>query len=304
MNEKELASLGADNGTGVSLSEWFGVSVLDVPLLRKVRARARKYFSLVPLPVSKGAVVPVMILVAGTLLFGNAGYRDTIAASASVSAGMVATELVLNGNDHLNVADIEVELAGLLGSAMLTLDPRLAATELKKNRWIKTAQVRKVYPDTLVVDISERKPVALWKSENRLYLISSDGVAIDQAQAKHALLPQVVGGGANRVAAEFLSTMALYPELAGRARAYVRVAERRWNVVLDGGLTVLLPDEDWKQALGQLKQLQLEKKILDREIVQLDMRMPDRLVMKLTPAYATKRAEIVEKIISGKESNI
>ena len=304
MNEKELVDLGADIEARASLADWINASFLDAPVIRKSRARIRKHFALVRFPFYRGAVLPLSVLVLGLFLFGNTSYRDTIAASASVSTGMIASNLVLNGNDHLKVDDVKVELAGLLGSPMLPLDLAEVSSALKKNRWIEDVKVRKLYPDTLVVDLVERKPVALWKSEGRLYLISRDGVAIDQAEAKHALLPQVVGGGANQAAAEFLSVMSLNPELAGRARAYVRVAERRWNVVLESGLTVLLPDDDWKSALGQVRQLQLERQILDREIVQLDLRMPDRLVMKLTPPYAKKRAEIVEQILSGKGGNI
>ena len=171
----------------------------------------------------------------GLFVFGNANYRDAIAASASVSTGMTASKLVLTGNDHLKVLDVEVELAGMLGKPMLSLDPDEVSTALLKNRWIEASQVRKVYPDTLVVNLVEREPVALWKSEGRLYLISRDGIAIDQASRPNMRCCRKWWVAAlNKVAAEFLSTMALYPELSARSRAYVRVAERRWNVVLDG----------------------------------------------------------------------
>ncbi len=170
-----------------------------------------------------------------------------------------------------------------------------ARDEVLNDPWVKSATVRKVYPDTIVVDVVERKPVALWQSKGEIHLISRDGFVISQAGPKHMNLPQVVGEGANMAAAEFLSVIGRFPSISQKASAYVRVAGRRWNVRINDGPQVLLPEADWQVALNELQVLQKEKELLDRDVVQIDMRLADRLVIKLDPDAAEIRKTAIQK---------
>ncbi len=213
------------------------------------------------------------------------------------SVGFEVTTLVVKGNQHLSSDAVKRELSGTLGRTLFALDVETARTSLKQNRWIKSATVKKVFPDTLVVNVVEREPVALWKSGQTLIVISRDGIAIDEAAPKHMHLPQVVGTGANETASQFLSAISKFPGLVERSKAYVRVAERRWDVVINGGPKVLLPADDWQDALAALNTLQLEKSILDRDLVQIDMRLPDRLVLRLDSEAADVRRTTIENAL-------
>ena len=126
----------------------------------------------------------------------------------------------------------------------------------------------------------------------------SAGDVIAEADVRHLGLPQVVGEGANTSAAEFLTEIANYPELTSRAKAYIRVGQRRWNIALGDGPSILLPEHNWRRALADINQLQHGKRLLDRDIVQVDMRLADRLVIKMDP----ETAEItVENILESSD---
>jgi len=158
---------------------------------------------------------------------------------------------------------------------------------------VREATVRKVFPDTIIINVEEFEPFALWKLGDEVNLISADGYVIARAAKRHMLLPQVVGDGANKQAAEILSVMRQYPELSNRSEAFVRIGERRWNIVMKGGLKVMLPENDWRESLEQLRALHVEKRLLDREITQVDLRLPDRMVMKLKPEDAEIRKTVI-----------
>lgn len=236
----------------------------------------------------------------GLLVVAGSGFlisktENSLAASATSYMGLNASKLVVNGNKNLDMNILQARLATQLGSSLFSFKVDEARNEVLNDPWVKSAKVRKVYPDTIVVDVVERQPVALWQSKGEVHLIARDGFVISKAGVKHMHLPQVVGEGANMAAAEFLSIISRFPDIAGKASAYVRVAERRWNVRLHDGPQILLPEADWQMALNELQKLQTQKELLDRDIVQIDMRLSDRLVIKLDPEAADIRKTAIEK---------
>ena len=254
---------------------------------------------------NKRGTIRTLGISAAVVLLGGAAYYEeantrSVVASASDFAGLQATKLVVNGNVYLEAKDVGSEFANQLGGSMFYFDVTKAREQLLENPWVEQATIRKVYPDTIVVDVMEKTPLALWKLEEAVNLISANGTIISRANQSHAVLPQVVGDGANQAAPEFLQMMAHYPDLASRSKAYVRVGERRWNLVMRDGARVLLPEQGWQQALQRLEDMQKTHSILDRELLQLDMRLPDRMAIKLDPASAEARRTQLEKVIKGK----
>lgn len=252
---------------------------------RFLRSRALQVFAL-------GALV----IIGGGYFIHNAD-KNSMVATATSYMGFEASKLVVNGNDNLDINVLQARLATQLGNSLFSFKVDAAREEVLNDPWVKSATVRKVYPDTIVVDVVERVPVALWQSKGEVHLISRDGFVISQAGPKHMNLPQVVGEGANMAAAEFLSAISRFPMISQKASAYVRVAGRRWNVRMNDGPQVLLPEANWQAALNELQTLQVEKELLDRDVVQIDMRLTDRLVIKLDPAVADVRKTAIEKAL-------
>jgi cell division protein FtsQ len=96
-------------------------------------------------------------------------------------------------------------------------------------------------------------------------------------------LPLVVGKGANDRARELLAMLRSEPELAPRVLAAVRVSGRRWNLRLEAGIDVQLPEDDPAKAWAQLARIQRSQGVLERNIVTIDLRLPDRLVVRMAP---------------------
>ncbi len=224
-------------------------------------------------------------------------------ASASSMAGFKVQNLVINGGQNLDRQALQFLLGSELEKSLFEFDVEIARKRIKQNSRVAEATVRKIYPNTVMVDIVEREPFALWKVDGVVNLISRDGAVIAELEDDHLALPQIVGSGANTAASEFLATMSRFPMLSARMGAYVRVAGRRWNLMMHEGTTILLPEVEWQSALGELYELQARWEILDRDLVQIDLRLADRLVVRMRPDTAQiRRAEVEEAIKQSKST--
>jgi cell division protein FtsQ len=156
------------------------------------------------------------------------------------------------------------------------------------------AAVRKIYPDTLEVRIEERKPFAIWQHGSELSLIERSGKVItNYTGGRHAMLPLVIGLGAPEAAEGFIAKIKDHPELAARVKGYMRVAERRWDVRLENGVTVKFPEAGEEQAIGELAAMDRDAGLLSRDIASIDMRFAGRLVVQLSPEAAVARTAVM-----------
>jgi cell division protein FtsQ len=188
----------------------------------------------------------------------------------------------------------KLEIAGsLVGFNVADAQERIA--ELP---WVARATVRKFYPSTLSVEIEEREPFALWQRRGDVFVIDSVGTEIGELEeSRHAALPFVVGERANLFAAEFIELLRREPEIAGRTRAAVLVAGRRWDLHLEDGIVVKLPEKDLAEALAQLVKLNAERRLLARDVIVVDLRLPDRITVRLPEGRSLE--EVIEDGSAG-----
>jgi cell division protein FtsQ len=66
-------------------------------------------------------------------------------------------------------------------------------------------------------------------------------------------------------------------------KAAVRVGGRRWNLRLKSGADVQLPEDDTAAAWNRLAEYERSHQVLKREIRILDLRLPDRLIVRESP---------------------
>ncbi len=181
-------------------------------------------------------------------------------------------------------------------SSLLFLDAEEAREGLEKLPLVKSAQVRKLFPSTLSVAIEERQPYALWQRDGAVSLIAEDGTMIEPSvDQRFANLPLVVGEGADQRAHEIVSALAATPELTGRVKGATLVSQRRWNLTLDNGLVIKLPEDNLERALRNLAALERDAKVLEKDILAVDMRMPDRATFRLSEQAAAARADALAK---------
>jgi len=153
---------------------------------------------------------------------------------------------------------------------------------------VQWATVERRLPGTIVVTLQERRPYAVWQSGGKFLLIDRAGQTVAEQDpvkdaASFAVLPLVVGAGAPAASATLIEALEHYPQLRSRVVAGIRVGERRWNLRLQNGADVLLPEGAENQALAKLDELQTSQQLLDRPLQVVDMRLPDRMVVRPLP---------------------
>ncbi len=203
---------------------------------------------------------------------------------AMAGAGLTVQAVTLEGRSETAQREIAKMLGIKRGDLMLYVDVDEARARIEALPWVKSAEVRRVWPDRIVVRIVERSPVAVWQKDGAKTVIDIDGHPIaGEDPARFASLPLVVGQGAESAVASLLKLVATQPNLKSRVKIAVRVGERRWNLQLDNAVEVRLPEEGAEAALAELVRLDREQNVLSRDIKAIDLRYPDRFIVKLPP---------------------
>ncbi|MBI1776979.1 MAG: FtsQ-type POTRA domain-containing protein [Proteobacteria bacterium] len=229
-------------------------------------------------------------------LWGSGAF-DRLQGQAAESAlrmtaafGLRVEEVLLEGRRETAAKDVLAALDVQRGQPILAVSPEAARRRLERLAWVKSAVVERALPGTLRVRLTERTPMALWQRDRKLVLVDRDGVVILRGGIERfASLPVLVGDDAPPAAAELLDLLASEPMLQKRVVAAIRVAERRWNLQLDNGVDVRLPETDIAQAWAQLANLERTSNVLQRDVVTIDLRLPDRLVIQVSPEGAKQR---------------
>jgi cell division protein FtsQ len=271
-------------------------------LARRLNARAERLDAYQP-PRGVG-VAAAALLILGAMALGivRGGHvpeaieafhqmRDGVADAV----GFNITSVALTGNKHLSREQI-FAIAGVTGhSSLLFLDVADARAKLQTNPWIADATVRKLYPDRLEIAITERAAFALWQKDGRIGVIADDGTVVEPYLSRAFVgLPLFVGIGAAPRAKEFLALVDGYPAIRDQLRAAILVSERRWNLRLKNGIDVKLPEADVPAALDRLVALDRDEKLLTRDVVTVDLRLPDRVTVRLSDAAAAAREEALK----------
>jgi len=256
------------------------------------------------LPRHAGLIATILIVGAGAgygaVLSGQAGKivdlfkdaRDTAANAAGFNIAAVA----VTGEKHLHREEILAAAGVTARTSLLFFDVADARARLLTNPWIAEATVQKFLPDRLAISISERAAFALWQKAGRVGVIASDGTVLEPSVLRrYADLPLVVGVGAETRAREFLAMLERRPDLRANVRASVLVAERRWNLRLKNGVDVRLPEFDLEEALDQLAALERDAKLSNRDITAIDLRLADRITVRLSDGAFRAREEAAKK---------
>ena len=263
------------------------------------------------LPRRVGVVATVAILL-GSAGFGivKGGHVDEFVTALSDTrnalanaAGFRITTVGINGRKQLSQDEV-LAIGGVNGrSSLLFLDAETVRDRLKANPWIADATILKLYPGRLQIDIVERTAFALWQENGRLSVIAADGAVLEPYVSRRFLsLPLVVGKGADTRAKDFLALLDRYPQVRSITKAAIFVGERRWNLRLKDGLDIRLPEYDVGNALAALSKLDKEEKLFSRDIVAVDMRLPDRLIVQLSEEAGKARDELFKDKKSKKKA--
>jgi cell division protein FtsQ len=241
-----------------------------------------------------GAAIAVGIvswLYASGWLSDMASQLKNAAVAQTAAAGMIVDDVLLEGRVNTPRQAVLRAVDVRRGDPILNVDPTEVAERVAAISWVESVVVERRLPGTVYVKIVEREPMALWQLKGRVALIDRGGVVLTRRDlSKFDRLLTVVGSDAPRHTPALLNMIAGNPPLARRVRAAVRVGGRRWNLRFDNGIDVSLPQRGAAIAWARLGRLERSHGLLARDIKAIDLRLPDRLIVRKKTDPATHEA--------------
>ncbi len=222
----------------------------------------------------------------------NGTLADQVAKAAgfSIKAVTITGARELSENEILSIADIGPR------NSLAFLDVAAIRASLKAVPLVKDVSVSKLYPNRLLIDLEERQPFALWQKDGAVSLVAADGTVIDELhEARYETLPLVTGPGANTRIADYVALLDAAGDLRPRIRAGLFVAGRRWTLKTTNGIEIILPERNPADALSRLALLEHDSRILEKDILSLDLRLPGRVVARLSAEAGASREEALAK---------
>ena len=215
--------------------------------------------------------------------------------------GMGIDTVTISGISELKETEILAYAGVKARNSLPYLDAEGMRTRLRSVPMIRDAEVRKLYPSRLAITVVERQPYALWQKDGKISIVSADGMPIDTLHDdRYARLPLIVGDGANERLDQYRKIIEAAGELTPRIKAGALVSRRRWSLYTTDNVEVRLPELEPEAAVQRLASLQRDYRILDKDIVALDLRVPGRVEVQLSNEAASARLENLSRKAKGK----
>jgi len=209
--------------------------------------------------------------------------------------GFVVKYVDVVGEGRVQEDKIRQMLGVRPGDYLFDMNVENAQERIQSLSWVNTVVVRRLWPDRIVVHINERRPYALWQNNQKIHVVDNTGAVISPADAREfAHLPFVVGPGAAPHAQTVWTMLKAHPDVLDRTEAVVFVGGRRWDIVLNDGLRILLPEQNPVAALHRFNTYNQQYGLLNLNLQRVDMRVKGRLTLK--PKDANKRAPKPERV--------
>lgn len=232
-----------------------------------------------------------LVIGAGLVKGGYLDYEDSpwlkLPGRLAGLAGMAADDIRINGLTHHEPDALLSAIAIAPGGSLIGFDAVQARRKLEELDWVAAAKVQRLFPNQLEISVVERAPFAVWQRGNMYHVIDRSGGVMTGLPASQLLkLPLVSGEGANLAAEELINQLEAYPDIRLRVKAASRVGKRRWNLYLDSGVAVLLPERDWTAAMATLDSLDRSQKLLSKGIRSVDLRLAGQVTVAVAEIAA------------------
>lgn len=215
----------------------------------------------------------------------TANRTERAAINITASTGFIIKDVMVEGRENTPVEDLRAVVNLELDQPILDVSPHHLRERIEALPWVSTASVERQLPDVIHIRLNEHRPTAMWQHDGTFSLINKAGEVIltggdDITVFSH--LPLVVGKGASDHADKVLSILKSEPDLHKRVKVAVRVSERRWDIVMNDGSRIRLPEDHPAQAWARLAVYDKEHKIFKKKLASVDLRLPDRILLKIS----------------------
>ena len=195
-------------------------------------------------------------------------------------AGFAVGEISISGQMLTRESEILAALGIAPRTSTLDFDAEAARARIAELPAIETVTIRKVYPGDVIVNVTEKVPVARWRVDGITFLVDAHGQQIGEDHGAWGDLPLVIGDGAADDAMAMIRSLEQFPDLSADIVALSRIADRRWDLIYDTGLRVQLPEFGVAQALRDLEAYQRDYALLDRDVTIIDLRIPELVALR------------------------
>jgi len=249
--------------------------------------RAALILGVVVMTLGGGAIAGYALWKSGAIEDGKAWFEGVKKRVTGFSP-FPLEDVTVEGRKHVTKDAVLKALNAARGDSLLTIDLHGARERLERIEWVEHAAVERRWPDTIHVALRERQAVALWQSKTAAAGAAAEYILIDRTgrkvrtvdPAESSVRLLLAGEGApEQVAGLFLLLQDVKP-IADRLRSAVFVGQRRWSLILDGGLQIRLPEEGAGEALKRVLELDRSDQLLSRDLSVIDLRLPDRITLR------------------------
>lgn len=219
-----------------------------------------------------------------------------------VDAGLTVEKIDITGELQTSEGEI-LETAGIeIGQPLLAVNIKDIKERVELLNWVKTATIARKMPDGVSMSIVEHQPAALWQLDNKLWILSDEGVRItDQGLEYFSDLPMISGSGADENLEGLMTVVSQNIELFDRVETASWVGGRRWDLILDNGIKIMLPENGIETAWHNLTEFERQEQLLAKNILAIDFRIEDKTVVRLTPEEAARRRLMAKTSGKGEE---
>ncbi len=179
--------------------------------------------------------------------------------------------------------DIREKISNLSDNLLL-LDKQILQNEIEQVPWVKRANIKKIFPNKIQVQVIENDPYAIFLNEGIPFLIDLDGTIITQIsdQSIDTSMIQILGEKANENLESLIKSINIhFPELLNDIKSLEYIELRRWNMKLRRDLKIKFPDEKIDQSIINLKRLFVEQNVSESNIIEIDLRIHGRASVKV-----------------------
>lgn len=222
----------------------------------------------------------------------TAAYQQYAALAAK--AGFQVQRVDVTGMERVDQSKVYQLVLAEMDRSMPLVDIEKVRTDLLQYGWIKDARVARRLPDTLAVEIIERKPAAIWQRDGKFSLIDADGIVLQNIRAgEGGDLPTLNGNDANRQAVALSALLDQASALKSQVSGATWVGNRRWDLQFQTGETLALPEGEVAAAKALLNFARMDgvHRLLGRDLIHFDLRDPDRAYFRKAPKVESVKSE-------------
>jgi cell division protein FtsQ len=202
--------------------------------------------------------------------------------------GWAADDIRITGLVHQEPEMLLTALGIRPGGSLIGFDAANAKALLENLDWVSTATVQRSFPNQLEISVVERVPFAVWQRAGSYYVIDRSGSAMSNVTPdKLPALPLVTGEGAQFEVGELVNQLEVSADLSSKMSGAARVGQRRWNLYLDNGITILLPEKNVTEALVRLAALESSQHLLSKGVKSVDLRFSGRVIVGIAEIEET-----------------